>query len=248
MKRSIALLALILTATSSAALAADDSEQVEVDAIKNKYWARGDESQVGVVQNRIYTKAKRFSVGVMGGTLISDPFLSTSTLGFNLGYATSETFGFAVVGFRSFAKASSALEQFEEFSHGGTANTNLPRWYIGGEAMASLMYGKLSLLGASIIHYDMHLSAGVGMTLTENGDYLTPSIGLGQRFYISKRASIRLDYRLMLYREEILEKVVPQKLGDSRGFRINMTNSVTIGFDFMFGGPAETGPAGGEKK
>ena len=97
----------------------------------------------------------------------------------------------------------------------------------------SLLYGKLSLLGASIVHYDMHLSAGAGAHMTETGTYFAPSIGIGQRFYVSKNTSIRFDYRLLYYKERIIEKIVPTKLGEVRGERDNFTSSISLGVDFM---------------
>jgi hypothetical protein len=80
----------------------------------------------------------------------------------------------------------------------------------------------------------MHLSLGLGATMTESGTDFTPSLGIGQRFFVSKSASIRFDYRLMVYHETILEKEVPQKLGQVRGRRNNFSNVVTLGVDFLF--------------
>ena len=39
----------------------------------------------------------------------------------------------------------------------------------------------------------------------------------------------------MHYNENIVEKVVPTKLGEIRGERSNWTNTVTLGLDFLFG-------------
>ena len=53
--------------TPGAAADADvdsEAERVNVDTIKEKYWARGDQSELGVVQNRAYTKAHKWEFGL----------------------------------------------------------------------------------------------------------------------------------------------------------------------------------------
>jgi hypothetical protein len=87
-----------------------------------------------------------------------------------------------------------------------------------------------------IIYYDMHLLGGLGLTNTESGKYFTPSLGIGQRFYVNRRTSLRIDYRAMFYHEALLEKEIPQKIGTVQGHRNNWTHVITVGIDIMFGG------------
>lgn len=217
-----------------AADAAFQAEQVDVNTIKEKYWARGDESELGVVQNRQYSKAGKIQVGLLGGMIFSDPFLSIQSVGGHAGYHFSETLGFSLIGWKKFVGNSDALNTFNQYTTGST-NANRPHWYIGGEANYSLLYGKLSLVGKSIIYYDMHLIGGFGVTSTDSGKYLTGTIGVGQRFYLSRLMSLRFDYRLMPYNENIIEQNITAKLGQIKGQRINYSNSVSLGIDFLFG-------------
>ena len=215
--------------------AINDDDRVNVDAIKEKYWAKGDEAELGVVQNRLYTKVGRFEVGTFAGMIMSDPFLSVTTLGASVGYHFSEYFAVHVFGWKAFSGPSSALTTFIQ-TEGATANTNQPKSYLGSEASASLLYGKLSLIGKKIIYYDFHLLGGLGVTNTESGADLTGHVGIGQQVYLTKSASIRLDYRLMPYEEQIKEKVIPTKLGQVVDKRTNWSNSVTLGITFLLGG------------
>ncbi|MGE0615729.1 MAG: outer membrane beta-barrel domain-containing protein [Bacteriovoracia bacterium] len=210
-----------------------EAEQVDVDKIKEKYWAKGNESELGVVQNRLFSKAGHFQLGVFGGVNFSDPFLSVKPVGFSFGFHFSEYVGLNFLFFKSLVSNSSALDTFEENRH-ATANTNKPNFYTGAELNWSLLYGKLSVVGKSIIYYDMHLSAGMGVTKTESGSYVTPSFGLGQRFYLSKLVSFRFDYRMMVYKENIVEKQITAILGTVVGDRTNFSNVMTFGFDFLF--------------
>ncbi len=222
---------IMINLTSGTIAHATDAEQMNVDSIKEKYWARGDETDLGVVQNRTYSKKHKLEVSLIGGVLYSDPFLNVQNLGFSVGYHFNEYISAHLVALKDVVGPSSALVTFQN-TLGATVDTNIPRYYVGLEGMGSLFYGKLSVLGKSIIYYDFYFLAGLGDTNTESGNYASPSLGLGQRFYINRFFSVRLDYRLMFYRETIIEKVIPTQIGNSLGQRNNWNNIVTLGFCF----------------
>jgi outer membrane beta-barrel protein len=210
-----------------------DAERLNVENIKEKYWARGDESELGVVQNRLYSKERRFQLGLFGGIVASDPFLSIKNLGVSFGYNFGEYLGIHLLSWKDYTNGSSAREKLEE--GGKKANTNEPSSYYGGELDWSILYGKLSLLGKKIIYYDMHLSAGLGFTKTESGTNFTQGIGIGQQFYLNKFMTFKIDYRLQRYNEVILEKEITTKLGQPQGTRSNFSNVITIGLTFLIG-------------
>lgn len=236
------------SAPAAAPAGPGEADRVNVEAIKEKYWARGDESEIGVVQNRLYSKAGRFQFGLFGATIVNDPFLSNRAVGGTFGYNFSEYVGVQLVAYKNFSSDSDASTFFSDrfqAAGGGTLfpPTNKPRAYYGAEGNFSLIYGKLSLIGRAIVYYDLHLTAGLGLMNTENGNYVTPSVGLGQQFYLNQHLSLRLDYRLFAYREELRNKVPgnPQN-GTKFGDRTNFTNSISIGVQYLFGS------SGGKKK
>jgi outer membrane beta-barrel protein len=205
----------------------------EVESVRNRYWARGEEADMGVVQNRTFSKKRRLEFGFFGGVLSTDPFLSVQTAGARVGYHFSETFALHVMGWHSFVSPSTALETFEE-TIGATTNNNPPRNYAGAEGTASLIYGKLSLLGASILYYDMHLLAGAGLTSTESGNYFTPHLGIGQQIFLNQTLALRVDYRAQFYRETIIEKVITPRLGEVVGQRNNWSHSFQLGLSLYW--------------
>jgi len=214
------------------------AERVEVDAIKEKYWARGDESELGVVQNRQYSKQHKLELSLFVGTLTTDPFLTVKDAGFSLGFHFNEYFSLHALAWKDFVSPSTALQTFQDTIH-ATTNYNSPKSYYGTEASASVIYGKLSVLGKAIIYYDLHLLAGVGMTGTDSGNDLTLSAGVGQQIFLTKYTSLRIDYRAMRYNETIIERVITSKLGQSDGDRTNWTHSITLGISFLFGGSSK---------
>lgn len=217
-----------------------ESEVLEVEKVKEKYWAQGEESQLGVVQNRTYSKAGKIQIGLLGGRSSDDPFLSTMAYGLNLGYNFSEFWGASLVGLGYSVKGSNALETLQ--AGGKEANTVAPKSYFGAEATGSFLYGKLSLLGASIIYYDMHATGGAGVTKTEN-DAAAPtvSLGLGQRFYITKSFSLRMDYRFQTFQATVKEKEIKARLGEEIGKlrHYNHVIAMELGWMFDFGGGAQ---------
>src|ERR1035437_7106597 len=61
-------------------------EEVDLTKITEKYWAEGKETELGVVQNRKYTTAKKIELGLLLGTISTDPFLSVHHIGGSVGY------------------------------------------------------------------------------------------------------------------------------------------------------------------
>jgi outer membrane beta-barrel protein len=210
------------------------AEEVKVEQIKQKYWAGGEEAAVGVVQNRAYSKTRKFSLGVDTGIAFSDPFLSNKIVGGHFGYNFSEYYAVEFLYWRILSSGSSAYDALR--AQGKDANVNPQRGYMGADFLASLMYGKLSFVGHKIIYYDFHLSGGGGMIDTESGRYAAGTVGLGQRFYISTVTSLRLDYRMMGYKERIIEKVITPKYGQVAGERWNWGHTIVLGLDFLIGG------------
>jgi outer membrane beta-barrel protein len=224
------------------ALAAGNKSQPEnadVGAIKEKYWARGDENELGVVQNRLYSKSHKVELGFFGGLTSSDPFLNTKQLGGSLGYHISELWAVHALAWKSFTSPSSAQTELSKDLGGALPDTNEPQAFYGGEVGFSPIYGKLSLMGSSIIYYDFHLLAGGGATKTQSGTYMTPLAGLGQQIWVANWMSLRIDYRLMTYQEDVLEKNTgaPTPVGGVvEAGRRNWTNTVTLGVTFLVGG------------
>ncbi len=242
----ITLISITFTANAAEPTSNESPEEVSVEKIKEKYWARGEESELGVVQNRTYSKERKLEASLIGGMITTDPFLTVKTVGASIGFHLSEYLSVHALGWKNYVSASSALDILR--SGGKEANTNPPRAYLGAEGLASVLYGKLSLMGQKIIYYDLHFSGGIGVTDTENGRTLSPSVGIGQNIYINKRTSIRFDYRLLAYRETLLEKEITALLGQPVGQRTNFSNSITLAVTFLldpFASPAaktETSP------
>jgi outer membrane beta-barrel protein len=210
------------------------SERINVEKIKERYWNKGDENELRVVQNRIFTKDQKIQVSLFGGTISTDPFLKVYSAGGSIGYNFTEYWGINALGWKFFVSDSSAAGAFRQQT-GKTTNTNFPQGFFGLEGEFSPVYGKLSLLGKAIVYYDLHLMFGGGYTTMESGTYLTPLIGIGQQFYIAKQLALRLDYRITYYNEKVLQKYDQTKLGTFVGSRDTYNSVVALGLMWLVG-------------
>jgi outer membrane beta-barrel protein len=223
-------------ATAQGAAKSREGERVSVDALRQKYWENVEEGDLRVVQNRIYTKAGKIEPGFFIGTIATDPFLSVKNWGFNLGIHINEEWAVNGLYWRDAVSQSSAQSQLRK-DQGIEANTNPPRTFMGGEVVWSPIYGKLSLLGQAIIHYDLHMNAGAGVRDTASGRTTGLLFGIGQQVYLSKFAALKLDYRFLTFQEDLVIKAgSTPPAGMSVGDRIRRTNNsdvITLGVSFF---------------
>lgn len=221
-------------ATNTGTTPTPAATKLPIDQVKERYWDRGRETELRVVQNRLYSQANKVEFGLFGGFVSSDPFLSEHNFGLSLAYHFNDMFAVTAFGWKYFVSNSSALDTLEG-SKNVTANTNKPSSFYGAEFDYVPIYGKLSLVGSSIIYFDLHVDIGAGAISTETGKNIAPFIGLGEQIYLNKFSSLRLDYRLMKYNEDIAQKTYGSPdLGSIVASKTQWDNVITIGFS-VFG-------------
>jgi outer membrane beta-barrel protein len=209
----------------------NDEERIDVKSLKEKYWAKGEETELRVVQNRAYTRSGKLELGLFLGTVSGDPFLDIKAYGGEVGYHFSESIGVNLLYWKYGASTSSSLATLQAQT-GVTANTNEPRSYFGGEFTYSPIYGKLSLLGKAIIHYDLFLIGGLGRISTETGSSMTPTLGVGQQIYLTKALALRLDYRWQRFSEQARDKA--NGTGNLLAATTTTNGVVTVGLTYLF--------------
>lgn len=214
------------------------SDRVDVKALREKYWAKGDQSELRVVRNRTYTKANKLELGGYLGFTSTNPFLSVKNAGLSLGYHFNEYLGIQADFWKYIVTASSAATTFQNQTAAEgvphVADSNDPEYFYGAELLYSPLYGKLSLLGKAIIYFDLHLLGGVGETATESGSYVTPVVGIGQQIWMTKQVSLRLDYRVTYYHETVLAKTPGPDFLTPVGTNDNISNVVMLGITYLF--------------
>jgi len=181
-------------------------EKIDVQTMKKRYWTVGNEDQMDVVQNRLYTKKGRMEFSARYGTYSDDPFQTMNSLGFYLGYHFNEFW--SLHGFYATVSSSNsaAYTTAESRPAGGfTPVVNPAQTLMGAEVRTSLIYGKLSLLGKSIIYYDLNIAAGVASQKNRSGTAMPILAGLGQQIYLNKTWFITTDYRITFHSDNFSE-------------------------------------------
>ena len=191
---------------------AAESEKIDISELEQKYWAPKD-TDFSVVQNRTYTKAKRFSASLLTGLLVSDPFNDGLTYNLSINYYFDERTGVEFIYHKGDLTDSDATSDFRKLSGGGTRpDFNRDTAFYGVGYNWVPFYAKMSFLGKKIIYFDMQFTPFLGISeydqQTDDGDKSDSSLSYGfditQYFFFSKNFAVRANYHNRFYNADVL--------------------------------------------
>jgi outer membrane beta-barrel protein len=183
---------------------------------------RGKSSKepVTVLQNRYFLKQYRPEVGFSVGMIMDEAYLDTQTYGVRAGLFVNEWLGFEVQSLKTAVSDSDdrkALNRlkYRPITGGGDATdaggedvtvspdpeVNAIHSMTDFNAIAAPFYGKLNLMNKAIIYTDLYVTAGMTRLETDQGDKNGMALGIGERFYIGKAWSVRIDFRDRIFTE-----------------------------------------------
>ena len=201
----------------------DLSKKVDVSDLEQKYWAAKD-TEFSVVQNRTYSKEKRFALSAGYGVLINDQYSKGSVYALHLNYYLTERMG---VELQYNSMDSVDTKMTEEFvgRYGTAPGHNKPKRFMGAAFNWVPFYGKMSLLEKKILYFDMAISPVLGMMELERVYYgrsrdsvstFTYGIDVSQHFFIDQHWGIRADLKTRFYNEDHYRAASPYGLEGSR--------------------------------
>ena len=173
----------------------------------NLFW--GKRREVSVVQRRLVEKDGRFEATPYFGTIPNDDFIVYFPMGLRLGYHFSEQFAVEVSGAYALDKQSDLANFLVTDADGpGLKDVQIQeilKSYYTLNVLWAPFYGKISLLGAKLTHFETYIGLGGGLFLSETTRPENPvpqdkrsaagSALLGFRWYINEYVNIRTDYR-----------------------------------------------------
>lgn len=193
---TVALLAAVFfLLLNPSAQAADEAEKAATDSAK-------EAPAIRVIQQRPVIKAGRFEVQLLGEASIADVMFRHLSVGTNMYYHLSEEWALGGAYRHYFSEESSLLgdvtDKFEVFPERAVM-----RWSAGLDATWTPIYGKLAFFDDQIVHFDMHLIVGAGVTQTSRTStpHVMGTVGLGGRLLISSWFSMNLEVRDQIYVE-----------------------------------------------
>jgi outer membrane beta-barrel protein len=189
-----------------------DSEKMDLTDLEQKYWAPKD-TDFGVVQNRTYTKAKRYAFSYMLGPIVNDTFSTGLNHTFTGNYYFDERYGVELTFQTSKLKDSKSIDDFKKLSGGGTSpDYNRDKSFIGVGFNYVPFYAKMSFLGQKIIYFDMQVTPFLGVSTYEqkstvkNPTETAFSYGydVTQYFFFSNHVAVRANLHNRFYQADIL--------------------------------------------
>ncbi len=212
------------------------SEKMDIQEIESAYWQQKD-SEFHVVQNRRFSKEKRYFISPTVGILINDSFTKGMSYGLSGGYYMTERNG-VEVSYVSYSADNSKTTD-EIFGLNGAPAYNKLKNQITATYNWMPIYGKISLFDSSIIYFDMGLNVGLGLTSYEqqleagnsSKTAITLIADISQQFFIKESLAIRFDIRNRFYKED------REKFRNSTGSNSEFEHSLSaaIGIVYYFG-------------
>lgn len=172
------------------------------------------------VRERIFQKAGRFEVSVMGGVYAADLLSATYLLEGTLTYHVTEDIGLEA-GF-GYSRAESALVRIIEQDRGITLiRLDAPVYVYQAHLLWTIAYGKMRWFGADIGRFDLNVAIGGGITDNQTSRGLTASFGVGVKFFFGEWFAIRIDIRDQILEQELLgESAIVNNLTATLGLSI----------------------------
>lgn len=153
---------------------------------------------------RDFVKAERHELSLFGGALISDLYEATYIVGAAYTYHLTEDTAVEASGWFTHADAQ-IVRAVEDGRAITVRDTFASQTFFAAALLWYPLHGKLQL-GGSIVHFDVHLDAGVGVVSSPTSRGITGVGGLGFKFYTGSAVAIRLDLRDLVHEEELLDE------------------------------------------
>lgn len=198
------------------------------------------------VSGKLLLKAGRQELSPTLGMSLGDPFHTKYLFGLRWAYHLGEQWSVGVGGFWAESTPSGVVTRCN--SQGLDCRTPTSqdlvrapgnfRFVAGADVSWAPLYGKISVLAESVLHFDTYLAVGGGVlqtsymppNATRVEEAITPhgSIAVGQRFFLSRLATLRVELRDLLY---------PLELQGRTGPKTSLQNQLlfTVGLSLFFG-------------
>lgn len=155
------------------------------------------------VEERVFQKALRHELSVMGGYYAAD-LLSSSYL-LQGAYTFHVTEDIALEASFGYTHADSRIVRIIEEDRGTTIlRVDAPVYIYAGHLLWTLAYGKMRWFGDGISRFDFYLSLGGGVTDNQTARGLTFSGGFGMKFFLTRWMDFRVDVRDQVLQQDVL--------------------------------------------
>ena len=189
-------------------------DKVDISDLENKYWAPKD-TDFSVVQNRTYSKERKFMLAPQWGGPINDPYSDGVIGGLTANYFWSERMGVQATYLQADFVNNDATNDIGSLSatSGAAPDHGKLTGYMGIGLNIVPFYAKMSFWGKRIIYFDMVFTPTLGMTSydqqMEGGSAgqsaLTYGLDVTQYFFFAKWFAVRVDLKNQFYTQDVVK-------------------------------------------
>ena len=222
-----------------------------------------------VVQNRFFLKTGRFELAPMGGMVPNNPMVKRYLGGLQMAYHFSETFAAGGqilyspdLGVNDLKGLTTTLVQIASGSTstgGFEFQQPVDKLILGAtfSAQWAPVYGKINILGETVLNFDLYGTAGIGMLAIQkayarydsgaigetglpvsiasdgNAVRVPLSIGAGLNIFLNQGMSFKLDARSLMYVDKAPDYTRDDGAAEEES-RLYSAFAVTTGLGFYF--------------
>lgn len=195
-----------------------------------------------MVLNRNVTTAKKLSMGPDFGFALNEPFNNPFQYGAFINYHLDETKAFNLLFNMLSGANSSYTNQINTVNNGsvnfGLENRPRPKYLVLGNLQYNAFYGKISLTKQFVMNLMLYGLIGGGAINVGGDVYPALSLGLGQKFYFTKKLALRMDLRSIMFNgpNVVDPKDANAYRTQSREFAGSEFNNILTLTNVLFGG------------
>lgn len=219
-----------------------DKKDQEADSVRLKQASL--ESKIRPVSGHLFLKHGRLEITPGVALSLADSFFQKYAAGLKVDYHFNEAFSLGLYASYSYATPSGAVFKCGSSGACGAPTLNDLQQVPGKiglmsglEAGWTPLYGKVNLAAETVWHFDLGLTGGLGVLQYQvpeprgtNALTLAGHLGLGQRFFLSRSTTVRLELRDYLYNGKIMQ------LGNS-DTKLENQLMLELGISFFTGEP-----------
>lgn len=159
--------------------------------------------RIKAVQRKVFLKKQRVELFPYFGFDLNDPFFTHLVLGGSLSYHLVDSLSIDARGGFVFASIEKNIVRIIR-TEAGAILENPPEFQFHADLDLTWapIYGKISLFGDAILHFDTYVSGGPGLFGTDEGVNPAFNVGIGQRYFINKWLTFRAELRNYMFIED----------------------------------------------
>lgn len=177
----------LMEAKSTAEEAQSENDQLERKPLSDR---------IKAVERKAFLKRERISLFPKFGVDLNDAFFTHLILGGGMAYHLADPLAIEVQGGVVLASIKQDAIRFTRRSTDALLQ-NVPKfkWHAEADLVWTPIYGKISLFGEAILHFDTYIAAGGGAFATDSGIHPAVNVGIGQRYFLTDWLAFRLEFR-----------------------------------------------------